>query len=71
MTFAEAAGHVLISGQYKGLPIGVIAVREEGLLYLDSRARTPTDLEELDALETYLADDMIRLELNRLQNERD
>jgi hypothetical protein len=70
-TFAQAAGFILTSGQYKGKAIGVVGVREEGLLYLDSRHKRSTDLDEMRALEVYLAQEMIRLDLSRLDNERD
>jgi hypothetical protein len=70
MTFAEAAAFALTSGSHRG-PIGIIAVREEGLLYLDWRARQPfTPLDEVEALETYLSNETIRAELERLQTER-
>ncbi len=70
MTHAEAAAFSLTAGSHRG-PIGAIAVKEEGLLYLDYRARHPwTPLDEVEALEVYLGDPKIRAELERLQKER-
>ena len=71
MTFAEAAAFILTGGPHKGKPIGIVAVREHGLLDLDFRrdlARIPEA--EWLALETYLSHPQIAEDLDRLQAER-
>lgn len=69
MTFAEAAGFVLTSGQHKGKTLGDVGSREEGLLYIDSWfPQTPG---ELVAQATYLSHPAVRADLERLAAERE
>ncbi len=68
-SFADAAAFLITSGSHRG-PIGIIAVREEGLLWLDHRFKHSNNMDEMDALETYLSNETIRAELERLQKER-
>ncbi len=68
-TFAESAAFNITTGSHRG-PIGIIAVRDEGLLWLDYRLRNSRDLDEMQALETYFSNETIRAELERLQKER-
>jgi hypothetical protein len=57
MTHDEAATYVFPDGQFAGLTVGEASDTDEGLLYLWSRTKSPSDTDTLNAIRTFLLTD--------------